>query len=76
MHLGVMAQRLVMTDAFHRCADRFLVINFSLVEFHVQVKPAGDQLFQDFNLNAAHDLNADFLSRCVKLQMQLGIFLL
>ena len=71
-----MTQRLVMTDAFHRRADRFLVIDFSLVELHVQVKPAGDQLFQDLNLDAAHDLNADFLSRRMKLQMQLGIFFL
>ena len=59
MHLGVMAQRLIMPDALHGRGDRFPVENAALAERDFQSEPAAAEPFENFQLYLAHKLHAD-----------------
>ena len=42
VHLGIMTQRLIMTNAFNGVSDSFFIYDFALSKFHIHVKPGFD----------------------------------
>ena len=60
MHLGVMPQRLEMTDADHRLGDGLAVDNAALVKRYVHAEALRDNAGEDFQLHLAHELQMDF----------------
>ena len=60
MHLGVVAQRLVVTDALYGGGQRFFVQNAALAKGDCQPKALLQQVLQNFQLHLAHQPDVDF----------------
>ena len=76
MDLGIMAQRLVVSDALDRRGDRFAVQNAALAERKIQTEAAAAQAFEYLQLHLAHELYADLPRGIVVHNMEERIFLL
>ena len=63
MHLGIMAQRLVVAHALHGFGDGLLVQDAAGAELHVQAEPLCQQAAQHFQLHFAHELDMN-LAQC------------
>ena len=59
VHLGVVAQRLVVPDALDRLQDRLAVDDAALAERDREAEPVPDQALQNLQLHLAHELHAD-----------------
>ena len=76
MHLGIVAQRLVMSHTFHGLGDGLLIQNAARAKGYLQPEPLGQQAAQHFQLHLAHQLHMNFAQRFVPHHMELRFFLL
>ncbi len=76
MHLGVMAQGLVVAHALHRVGDCFPVQHPAAVDLHLHAEAPGDEAFQDLRLDLPHEAHVDLLQPLVPGDAQQGVFLL
>ena len=76
MHLGIVAQRLVMAYALHGLGDGLLVQDAAGAKLYRQAKPLCQQAPQHFQLHLAHQLDMDLAQGLVPHHMELGFFLL
>ena len=76
MHLGIVAQRLKVTDADDRVLDGLLVYDVALIEGDRQTKPLVQQAGEYLELYLSHELNVDFLERFAPQHAQKRVFFL
>ena len=76
MHLGVVAQRLVVPHALHGGADGLFVKDAPGAEAHRKAEPPGDEVLQHLKLHRPHELQADAAVALVPADVELGILLL
>ena len=76
MHLGIVAQRLIVADALHRRGDGFLIQNAALAEGDLQPETAGQQCLQNFQLYLAHELDVHLGQVVPPGHMELRVFVL
>ena len=76
MHLGIVAQRLVVAYAFHGLGDGLLIQNAARTKGYFQPEPLRQQAAQHFQLYLAHQLHMNFAQCLVPHHMELGFFLL
>ena len=76
MYLCIMAQRLKMSNSFHRTCNGFLVYNISCIKRNIYTKSFFRQTFQYLHLHLSHNLHMDFSQSFVPDNMELRFFLL
>ena len=76
MHLGVVAQRLVVPDALYRRGDGLPVQDTPLRKTDLQSAALLCHALQDLLLDLAHQPHADLAAALIPQQMQLGVLLL
>ena len=76
MHLGIVAQRLVVAYALHGLGDGLLIQNAARAKGYFQPEPLGQQAAQHFQLHLAHQLHMNFAQAFVPHHMELGFLLL
>ena len=54
MHLGIMAQRLIVSHALNRVLDRLFIQYLTAVNGHIDAETVCNQAFQDLRLYLAH----------------------
>ena len=59
MHLGIVAQRLVMSHTFHGLGDGLLIQNTARAKGYFQPEPLCQQAAQHFQLYLTHQLHMD-----------------
>ena len=74
MNLGIVAQRLEMSDAFHPIFDGFLVEDLPIVQRHIHPESLLHQRAENFQLHPAHDLHVN--PAALPENVELGIFFL
>ena len=75
MHLGIVAQRLVVAYALHGLGDGLLIQNTTRAKGYLQPEPLCQQAAQHFQLHLAHQLHMDFAQCLVPHHMELRFFL-
>ena len=70
MNLRIMAQRLIMSDAFHRSAYCLFIDDISRVKGNLCPITLLNQALQDFNLDLSHDLRMNFPETLFPYQMK------
>ena len=75
VHLGIVAQRLIVAHALHRSGDGLFIKDAARAEGNRQVEPLLDHRLQHFQLHLAHELHMEFPEPLVPHQMELGVFL-
>ena len=76
VHLGVVAERLVVPDPLHRRGDRLPVEDAALPEADLHPEPFPDEAAQHLELHLAHELHMELLERLVPHDVQLRVLLL
>ena len=76
MHLGIVAQRLVMPYALHGLGDGLLIQNAARAKGYLQPEPLGQQAAQHLQLHLTHQLHMDFAQAFIPHYMKLRFFLL
>ena len=61
MHLGIWAQRLIMTITHHRLGDGFPIQDTAVPEIQLDTKTTAAQLPQHLQLDLTHDADVDLL---------------
>ena len=74
--LGVVAQRLKVSDALHRLRDGLLVEHPSPIDFHRQLIALQNQAFQDLCLDLSHQLHLQLLQAGIPAQTQHRVLVL
>ncbi len=70
-----MAQGLVVAHALHGFGDGLLIQDAAGSEAYLQTVPLGQQAFEHFQLDLAHELDMDLAQRLVPDHMELGLLL-
>ena len=76
MHLGIVAQRLVMPYALHGLGDGLLIQNAARAKGYLQPEPLGQQAAQHLQLHLTHQLHMDLAQAFIPHYMKLRFFLL
>ena len=76
MHLGIMAQRLIMTITHHRLGDGFPIQDAAVPEIQLDTKTTAAQLPQHLQLDLTHDADVDLLQFLLKADAQRRILVL
>ena len=76
MHLGIVAQRLIVADALDSRRQRLLIQNAALAECYIQPEPLLQDILQNFQLHLAHQLDMHFAEVVPPVHMQLGVLVL
>ena len=76
MHLGIVAQRLVVAYALHGLGNGLLIQNAARAKRYFQPEPLCQQAAQHFQLHLTHQLHMDLGQGLVPHHMELGFFLL
>ena len=76
MYLGIVAQRLIVTDALHRPCQRLFIQNAALAERHGQPEPFLQDRLQNFQLHLAHQLDVYLAQVIPPVDVQLRVLAL
>ena len=75
MNLGIMAQRLIVTDTLNGVLYRFLIHYPAGINIYFYAEPLGNNAFEYLSLNLAHKTDMNFFQMAVPRHMKLGVLL-